>query len=458
MGIKDYFAGIYQAARRKQRPERDTVEYPRLNNLGVIYNQKAQIKQAPPNIRYFSRTPYARQAIRRIRDPLCSLDWKIAPRDGVKTNRVLDKQIAVATTCFHHPNQDNNWRDFLGQITEDWLVFGAAVFEQQLGNDPIRPLWLWPVDAQSIQIFAGWSGSPNEARYIQTIGYTNVGFLEGRKLRNDELVYIRANSSTQTPFGFGALEVAFDTVNRQLGVAQYSGNLATNAQPQSMLYFSGAGEETLRAFRLYWRNEVEGQGVTPMFGGVSDAKSIDLHPGNDKALYLEYQQFVIREIAIAFGLSPMNLGVEHDVNRNTAEVAEERDWNNTVVPLAELISSYITREVLHARLGFYHLEFSFEGLYREDEKNIADIYETEYTNNAVTPNEYRAERGLPPMDNEWGDRTFADFQIAMSAARGTKEIADPDLPGGIGDKPDDSQKLNQQTRTDSETQSDFESD
>ena len=165
------------------------------------------------------------------------MKWSIAPAAGVKNNRVIDKQIAVATACFHHPNRDDNWRNFIGQIIEDWLCFGAGIFEQQVGNDPIRPLWMWPVDAQSIQIFAGWSGNPNEARYIQTLGYTNVGFLEGRKLRNDEIVYIRANSSTETPYGFGPLEIAFNVINSQLGVAQFASNLATNAQPYSMLYF-----------------------------------------------------------------------------------------------------------------------------------------------------------------------------------------------------------------------------
>ena len=98
----------------------------------------------------------------------------------------------------------------------------------------------------------------------------------------------------------------------------------------------------------------------------------------------------------------MNLGLEGDVNRSTAEVAAERDWDNTIIPLAELLSNYLTREVLHQRLGFYQIEFKFEGLYREDESNIAKIYETEYKNNAITPNEYREERGRPRMENQWG--------------------------------------------------------
>jgi len=396
--------------------------------MGLNGGRKAQYKATPPNIRYFSRTPYARAAIRRVRDPLSSLEWEVVPTTGIKSNRNLDKQIQTATDCFNHPNTDDSWRTLIGQAVEDWLVFGAGVIEQQLGGDSVRPLWMWAVDTQSIQIYPCWSGDKNEARYIQTIGYTNIGLLQGRQLRNDEIIYIKGNDSTESPYGYGSLEIAFNTINRQLGVSEFTGNLASNAQPQILLHFSDADDERLRAFRSYWRNEVEGQGVTPMFGGKNEPKAIQLHPGGDSALYLEYQQFVIREIATSFGLSPQNLGIEADVNRSTAEVAADRDWDNTIIPLAELISSYLTREVLHAKLGYYQLEFKFSGLYREDEESTAKIYETYYKNNMITPNEQRLKLGIEPMtDNQWADLTFADTQIALSAARGTAVIEDKDL-------------------------------
>ena len=308
-------------------------------------------------------------------------------------------------------------------------MLGAGVIEQQLGGDMIRPLWMWPVDAQSIQIFPGWAGGRNEARYLQTIGYTNVGLLQGRKLTNEEIVYIKANDNTETPYGFGALEIAFNSVNRQLGVAEFTGNLASNAQPQLLLFFESADDDRLRAFRTYWRNEVEGQGVTPMFGGKTEPKAVKLHPGGDDALYLEYQTFLIREIATSFGISPQNLGIESDVNRSTAEVAADRDWDNTIIPLAELIASYLTRETLHARLGYYQLEFKFNGLYREDEESTAKIYELYYKSNMLTPNEQREKLGELPLKNQWADMTFADTQIALSAARGSAVVDDKDLKG-----------------------------
>jgi HK97 family phage portal protein len=424
------------AGRKKHIPHRDTSIYPRLLQLGGTLNRRVTFKPTPPNLRYFSRTPFARRAINAIKNPIAHLEFEIVPIKGVKLNKILEKQIEVAMECFLHPNRDDNSISFFEAIIEDYLVFGAGCIEQQLSGNPDRPLWMWPVDAQSIKIFPGWSGAKNEAHYIQTMGYNNVGVYQGVELTNDELIYIKANPSTESPYGYGPLEIAFNTINRQLGAAEYSGNVASNAQPQTLLWLGGSADEArLRAMRNYWRDEVEGQGVTPMMGGSDEPKSINLHAGNDKALYLEYQEMLKREIAISFDLSPQNLGVESDVNRNTAEVAEDRDWDSAIKPRANTIASYLTREALHLKLGFYSLCFKFVGLDREDEESTAKIFDYYYKNNVFTPNEHREKMGEPPAKGQWGDMNYADMQIAVSAARGSKVIDDKDLPDNYQTQP-----------------------
>jgi hypothetical protein len=46
-------------------------------------------------------------------------------------------------------------------------------------------------------------------------------------------MYIRPNASPGTPFGFGPLEVAFDTINNILQVAESTGNVAATSAHQS---------------------------------------------------------------------------------------------------------------------------------------------------------------------------------------------------------------------------------
>lgn len=408
------------AGRLRREPVRDTDTYPRLVQMmnGTRPQHMPLAKPTPTNLRYFSRTPYARRAINAVKNPIAMLEWDVVPMDGVERSAEIDRQIEVTKACLARPNHDDSFRSLLEQGIEDILVCGAAAIEQQVGNDAFRPLWLWPVDALSIQIYPLWSGKANEARYMQTYGYqTTVG---GKGLRNDELIYIRKDPATATPFSYGPIEVAFNTISRLLGVSDYAGNVASNAQPANILWFKGIDDRTLSAIRAFWRNDVEGQGQTPMFGG-EEMKVLPLHAGGDAALYLAYQDMVRREIAAAFDISPQNLGLESDVNRSTSETAAERDWDGAIKPLAKLYASYLNREAIHGRLGFSQIRFEFEGLDLEDEKANAETYEIEYRNNAVTPNEYRERRGAKPLESDWGDKTFADMQIEMAGAKQPRE-------------------------------------
>lgn len=411
------------AGRTRHEPHRVTSQYARMRQVGSwnLRDSRPMVKPVPANLRYFSRTPYASRAIAFYTRSICSLDWEVKAQHGITENSELKRQIEVTSACMFSPNNDDSFVSLLQQIIEDLLVCGAGVIEQQKGGDKLRPLWMWPVDALSIQIYADWAGNDAEPRYCQTYGYGNVGVAQGRNLLNREIVYIRDRITTDSPFSFGALEVAFETINRLLGVAEYAGDVAANAHPENLIFLQNADQTTIEGFRGYWRNDIEGQGQTPVVGGV-DAKVLNLRGSTDEALFLKYQTFIIREIATAFGISPQNLGIEADVNRNTSETAEDRDWDLSIKPVTKTICAYLNREVIWGNLGFSQIELTPGGLDREDEKATADIYKVEYEGNSITPNEYRARRNLPPLESKFGDMVYADAQIAIESARGAKLV------------------------------------
>lgn len=419
------------AGRRAHEPKRDSTAYARLLSTGSFTQsgRRPLIKPTPQNIRTFAKTTFARRAINRIKDPIANLPWEIAPKAGIKLNSELQRQIDIATNCFKHPNEDDSARSFLEQIIEDLLINGAGVYEHQLGGDKDHPLWCWPVDTLSIQINPRWSGKDSEPRYYQALGYGNIGGVQGAELRNSELVYIRKNPSTENPFGLGPLEVAFQAVNRRLGVADYAGKLASNAQPENLMVVPGMDNDAMLAFRAYWRNDIEGQGQLPIIGAPLGSKPelLNLHATDDKSLFIAYQNLLTSEIATSFDINPMSLGIHGSVNRATAEVIDDADHDNAIVPTATLIAAYISRESIEGRLGFSQLEFRFGGLNREDKLAEAQIYAIEFANGASTPNEYRARNNMPPLDNDFADLTGPDVEIAKAAARGAAQVDDAKL-------------------------------
>lgn len=428
--------------RPRHEPSRHTIVFPNLmqQQMGMQTKKRVAYKPTPRNLRWFSLNPYARRAINSIKNPIAMLDWEVIPKHGVEMNKELERQIEVATFCLNNPNHDDSMRTMLEQVVED-ILCGAGAVEMQLGGDAERPLWLYPTDGLTIQIYPKWNpNNPDEPRYQQIVGYGNwVGNPSGGQqidLRNDELMYIRPNPTTATPFGHGPLEIAFNTISRLLGTAEFAGNVATNSRPSIGLDLGdGASDTTIAAFRAYWRNEVEGQGIMPIMGMITtgaDGKTrgpqvLRFYPEGDDGLYLKYQEFLQREIAAAFDLSPQNLGIERDVNRNTSEVGASRDRTQAITPTAHAIAQHITRDALRDKLGFTQVLFKFKGIEADDQLNLAKVYEVEYRSNAITPNQYRLQRGEAPMDSPWGDLTKADVDIAIAKAKG--KPVDPSKKG-----------------------------
>lgn len=439
MALREMLKRAARLGRPRHEPTRETLPFPNLVQTGGVAGpMRMAIKPTPRHLRNFSRNVYARRAINAVKNPIALLEWEVKPKNGVQITPELAAQIETATYCLEHPNADDSFRTWVEQVVED-VMHGAGASEIQTTGDPLRPLWMFPVDGLTIQINPRWAGNDDEVRFVQVPGYGSTVGTSGFSvpLRNDELMYIRPNPSTYSPFGLGPLEVAFQSVARIIGVGEFAGNVASNARPSIGLDLGdGVDGDYIAAFRAYWRNEVEGQGQMPIFGLDTRANEkrrgaevVRLYPEGDSGLFLKWQEFLKTEIALAFDESPMNLGVERDINRNTAEVGQDRDRDNAIKPTAKLIASHITRDALHAKLGFHQLEFVYKGLDPEDEQAHATVFKLEYESNAVSPNEYRARRGMPPSTSQWGDLHWADVQIALAAARGAAQVDDPELPG-----------------------------
>jgi len=420
----------FRPGRKRGIPQRETDIYPRLQMMLAgqpTQNKRPVFKPTPWNLRAFSRNPYARRAINAIKNPIANLEWEVVPIKGVDPNSEINRQIEIVTNCLKMPNLDDNWSSFVERIFED-IFCGAGCFEMQIGSDAQKPLWLYPVDGLSIQLYPMWDGNPKQPKYCQVPGYgTIAGNVSGVDLRADEICYIAPNPCTSNPFGMGQLEVAFNTISRVIGATEYAGNLASNAKPSTILNLgSNIDQAGLDKFRAWWTAEVEGLGKMPLMAN-KDAEALKLTPDGDDALFLKWQEVQKSEIGTSFDLSPQNFGIERDVNRNTAEVGEDRDWDMAIKPNAKLFSRKINSDCIQGKLGFTQIEFRFVGLDREDEESQANIYDKFYKINVFTPNQIREKIGEEPNDDAWADMVFADTQIAMQAARGSALIDDPDL-------------------------------
>ncbi len=206
------------------------------------------------------------------------------------------------------------------------------------------------------------------------------------------------NPRTHTPFGLGPLEVAFEMVNAFLSANRFASKLASNSVVQYALWLNETTPAQHERLIRWWQDEIEGTGRVPLISSEQKPEVLHFTSGTDADLRLSWQEFLIRMVANAFGLPPMLLGVEHDVNRSTAAEQGNEAFRNAISPLAKLLAEHLTRDVLAKKLGWREFEFAFNELDARDEMTEVQIQTSLLKAGVLTVNEVRSMRGLGPME------------------------------------------------------------
>jgi phage portal protein BeeE len=264
-------------------------------------------------------------------------------------------------------------------------------------GDAERPAMLWAVDGASIRIDPRWDGRATTPRYVQALpGQPESNAVE---LRDDQLIYVRMNPRSFTPFGLGPLEVAFETVNQFLSAHRFAGKLAANSVAQYALWLNEATPAQHDRLIRWWQDEMEGTGRVPLISTEQKPEVLRFAQGTDADLRLAWQEFLIRMVANAFGLPPMLLGLEGDVNRSTAAEMADEAFRGAISPLALLLAGHLTKDLFGKCIGWREFEFVFNDLNARDEETELAVQVQLLQAGVLTVNEVRAMRGLGPLGN-----------------------------------------------------------
>lgn len=421
MGVKDSIRNAWkrfgteevEAAAKQNEGQRKTVALPSI--LAPYVAQRALPKPTPANLRKFAETPVVRRAINIIKDRVASMDWQVRLKRDYAADKVsyAARKLAILRRSLEEPNDSDSFRTLIEQVIEDALVGGFGAMEMDLTGVYDKPFELWPVDGATIQINPKWDGSSHSPRYAQSTGLAGSAGLV--PLNDDELMYVRMNPRSYTPFGLGPLEVAFETVNSFLSAHRFAGKLASNSVAQYALWINDRSPAQQERLIRWWQDEVEGTGRVPLMSTEQKPEVLRFAQGTDADLRLNWQHFLIRMVANAFGLPPLLLGLEEGVNRATATELMNEAFHSAITPLARLIAEHITRDLFAKRLGWREFEFVFNELDVRDEMQEIQIQTALLAAGVLTVNEVRAMRGLAPLAD--GSRAKANPQKEEEVVR-----------------------------------------
>jgi phage portal protein BeeE len=393
------------AGRRDETAQRKTAALPSVL-APYSFPARALPKPTPANLRKFAETPVVRRAINLIKDRVASMDWQVRLKRDHDPEKVAfaAKRSKILRHSLEFPNASDSFRTLVEQAIEDALVGGFGAIEMELTGDPARPFELWPVDGATIRIDPKWDGNPESVRFAQATG--QVGSDSPIPLQDNQLIYVRMNPRSYTPFGLGPLEVAFETVNAFLSAHRFAGKLASNAVVQYALWLNETTPSQHERLIRWWQDEIEGTGRVPLLSTEQKPEVLRFASGTDADLRLTWQEFLIRMVANAFSLPPVLLGLEQDVNRSTAAELLDEAFNSAIVPLARLVAEHLTRDLFGKRLGWPEFEFIFNDLDSTDAMQEVQMQTALLAAGVLTVNEVRAMRGLAPLPDAGADRAI----------------------------------------------------
>ncbi|WP_339309804.1 phage portal protein [Paenibacillus sp. FSL k6-2145] len=398
MGVRSWFIGWLEAGRTKKEPDRMTESYPL--PYGVMMrkgNNQPAPKRTPTNLRKLSESPIPRRAINVIKNGITKLNWSVTTIDENKSEKYRELCKIIERSLLK-PNPGDSFRSWIEQLVEDMLVCSAGSSEILRAGDPLRPFRMYPVDSFSVDLYPEWDGKSTSYRYAQRVNGQHI------HLKSSELMYIRMNPRSNTPFGLSPLEIVWESVEMFISAHRSAGKQTSNAGRRKLINLGkNANAEAVKAFRSYWENEVMGRGVDPIIGGENPSV-LDLGATDDKALFLEWQRFLIEIVAISFDISPKKLGQTKDVNRSTAD-SEDEDTEDTVQSISENIVEHINNHIIDGIFGMGGvLEFKFHyETSLKDRKLKADIDAIYLDRRVITPDEVRDEQAKKALPNGHGE-------------------------------------------------------
>ena len=389
--------GRQESVAAEAEAERKTLALPSILSP-MQFPGQALPKPTPMNLRRFAETPLVRRAINVIKDRIAAMDWQVRLRRGVCSEDVafVERKLRALRRTLEEPNAADSFRTLLEQVIEDALTGGFGAAEMEPTGDPERPAMLWAVDGASIRISAKWDGQEDVPRYMQAMpGQTAAQEID---LLDRQLMYVRMNPRSFTPFGLGPLEVAFETVNQFLSAHRFAGKLAANSVAQYALWLNEATPAQHDRLIRWWQDEIEGTGRVPLLSTEQKPEVLRFAQGTDADLRLAWQEFLIRMVANAFGLPPLMLGLEADVNQSTASEMADEAFRGAISPLAMLLAGHITRDLFSKCIGWPEFEFVFNELSARDEETELKVQVQLLQAGVLTVNEVRAMRGLGPLE------------------------------------------------------------
>jgi HK97 family phage portal protein len=392
-------------------------------NVGLfaLINQRGgyQIPASTQTYRaWYEASPWVFACVSILQNAVASAEWDIltVDKDGPKSVRTARR----VRELFEEPNGRDTFRDFIQKIVCDLGVLDGAPVEKV--RYPTGELaQLWPTPGELVAVNSRWTGDPDETRFIYSPdGSTLV------KFSSADMFYNILNPQSRTVLGLSPLTILRRAVDAELNGVDYNSRMTRGAPPEGVLDIGETATPTdVVQAKSDWESNILGQSAFAVIGGYKNPQFIKFRDTNQDMQFREWMDYLVRQHAVVYGLSPQDLGITFDVNRSTAETQSDNSESRGVRPLMSMLQSAFTRHVVHDESfggKANNLRFVWTALNLKESMNRAAINKIAVGSTPwKTVNEARVMDGRDPI-GELGDDNNVFNHILSATPKGLMDI------------------------------------
>jgi HK97 family phage portal protein len=338
------------------------------------------------------------RCVRMIAEAAASVPWLLYVGEGeLSEHRLLDLLL--------RPNPGMSGQTMLESFYGHLQVAGNAYLEAVSVAGEVRELHVLRPDR--MKVVPGKDGWPEAYEY--SANGATVRFEQQGGEAVPPILHLRLFNPTDDHYGLSPLEAAAANIDIHNAAGAWNKALLDNAaRPSGALVYTGAGgeanlsEDQFERLKRELEDSYQGKanaGRPLVLEGGLDWKPLSMSPKDME--HIEAKHVAAREIALAFGVPPMLLGIPGDNTFANYAEANRTFWRQSVLPLvartAEALSHWLgagfSEEV---RLG-YDVD-RIEALSQEREALWMRVEQARF----LTVNEKRAAVGYGPIAG--GDR------------------------------------------------------
>jgi HK97 family phage portal protein len=288
------------------------------------------------------------RCVRMISEAAASIPLLVYDGEGDIAGHPLARLLAK-------PNPGQGGREFLESVSGFLLISGNAYVERAEVGDAPRELYALRPDR--IKVVASPSGWPEAFEY--SVNGTSI------RLAAQNVLHLKLFNPLDDHYGMSPLEAACRPLDTHNAASAWNKAMLDNAARPSGALVCAAGQDYLSTEqfdKLKQELETSFQGAAntgrPMVleGGI-DWKEMSLSPRDMD--FIEAKNQAARDVALAFGVPPMLLGIPGDNTFANYAEANRTFWRQTVLPVAGRVTEALGGW-LGPRFGGVRLELDLD--------------------------------------------------------------------------------------------------